>query len=211
LLIAAIILVIPAAYVWWKMHLHSLDNPPNNDDTSLSCCSEAHHLYDLQLHPGVRVEAAGIEIHVTALSGVQEAYVEKVQQGDGHWLVAFVTCDGDIKVSEHQEDWQASLQEKLPSAAIPTLWIELDSIPTSPDGSVDRQALRRRGDATCRLQGSRYEWHPTSSLHGLLESATQRWPDAEAIRGPNGRETKTFRQLQAEANTRPPCYLRTQT
>jgi len=149
--------------------------------------AKEHHVYDIELSPGVRMEAVNIEKQIRLLPGIKEACVELVTQGAGRWLVAIVTTDASVRggrtaglshVLQNETDWGAMLSKTLPVMAVPDTFIHVDSMPMF-NGSVDRKVLRRKAEHHCRGERSLYQRHDTATLHGILESACRRWPHKE--------------------------------
>jgi len=82
-----------------------------------------------------------IEGALEELPGVQAAIVDGQDQpdGKGKFLVAFVVSVEPIDGAKIR----AGLQDRLPFYMIPRVFVELDSIPLSANGKVDRKALPR--------------------------------------------------------------------
>lgn len=87
---------------------------------------------------GHRIELGEIE---TALreAGVREAVVVESEDGLGHKRLVgyFVGTDG----ASGSQELRQRLKQKLPEYMIPALLIELERLPLSPAGKVDRKAL----------------------------------------------------------------------
>ena len=60
--------------------------------------------------------------------------------GDKH-LCAFIVSHRDMTVSELKE----FLSRQLPDFMIPAFFVQLEKIPVTPNGKVDRKALRETG------------------------------------------------------------------
>jgi amino acid adenylation domain-containing protein/non-ribosomal peptide synthase protein (TIGR01720 family) len=88
---------------------------------------------------GYRIELGEIE-NVLATGGwVQQAVVtaKKDQQGNRQ-LVAYVVPDG----AYNKAGILSSLKNKLPDYMIPAFWVELDKLPLTANGKIDKNALR---------------------------------------------------------------------
>ncbi|HEY9126063.1 MAG TPA: amino acid adenylation domain-containing protein [Acidobacteriaceae bacterium] len=83
---------------------------------------------------GYRIELGEIEAALREVSGLTE--VAAVVRGDV--LVAYVEADAAAGV------WMERLRERLPSYMIPSSIIALAALPRTPNGKIDRQALRLR-------------------------------------------------------------------
>jgi aryl carrier-like protein len=81
---------------------------------------------------GYRVELEEIETVLSEHPAVRQAAVV----ADGDRLVAYVASavDGERELREY-------LERRLPAFMVPTAWVVLRSLPVSPSGKIDRQAL----------------------------------------------------------------------
>jgi len=89
---------------------------------------------------GFRVELGEIEAVLAAHPSVQEcAVAAKVDDKSNRRLVAYVVMRSGHpwEVSSLRE----SLQRVLPDYMVPTAWVQLDRLPLSAHGKVDRRAL----------------------------------------------------------------------
>ncbi|ALE77158.1 peptide synthetase [Pseudonocardia sp. AL041005-10] len=87
---------------------------------------------------GVRIDPVEIERFLCLLPGVQEAAVAVVAAPDESELVAFVVPgDGPIVL----ETLRSELAATLPRSMVPSRFVEIDRLPLSPHGKVDRAAL----------------------------------------------------------------------
>ena len=89
---------------------------------------------------GHRIELGEIEAALETCRGVREcvAFVDRADSGDGR-LVACVVAEGRSRF-----DPAALLEharKRLPSSMVPSRFALLDSVPLTPNGKVDRQAL----------------------------------------------------------------------
>jgi len=81
---------------------------------------------------GFRVELGEIEAALRGVEGVREAAVVLRD----HRLVAYVVRDG-------RADLAATLRQTLPDYMVPGIYVELDAMPLTPNGKLDRGALPR--------------------------------------------------------------------
>ena len=88
---------------------------------------------------GHRIELGDIEAALRSHHGVREAVVT-AQAGnfDDKRLVAYVTpSNGELDPRQLRE----YLDSKLPHFMVPSQWVVLDKLPTTPNGKVDRNQL----------------------------------------------------------------------
>src|SRR6185369_2129293 len=87
---------------------------------------------------GVRLEPGEVEAALLRHPGVRAAAVGLRGEGDEARLVAWIVPEaGEIPAAE----LRAFLRERLPDAAIPGAFVELDALPLTQNGKVDRRAL----------------------------------------------------------------------
>jgi amino acid adenylation domain-containing protein len=117
---------------------------------------------------GYRVELAEIEAVLRESGLVEQAVVvaREVEQGQ-KWLVGYVT--GEVNLEELQE----YLRRRLPEYMLPGQWVELEALPLTANGKVDRQALPEPGERLAGRGGyveprSETEWAMAAIWAGLL-------------------------------------------
>jgi amino acid adenylation domain-containing protein len=88
---------------------------------------------------GVRVQPAEVQAVVNDLPGVREAYVAPRRLRDGTGLVAYVAADpaADFDV----RTLRAQAKSRLPLAMQPAMFLVLPTLPMTPAGKVDADAL----------------------------------------------------------------------
>ncbi|MEW6732939.1 MAG: amino acid adenylation domain-containing protein, partial [Acidobacteriota bacterium] len=87
---------------------------------------------------GQRVEIAEIEVCLAGFPAVVETAVIARENHRGEKeLVAYFTTRSECCLSELRR----YLREKLPDFMIPTQYVQLDSLPLTPSGKIDRQSL----------------------------------------------------------------------
>ena len=96
---------------------------------------------------GVRVELAEVEAHLQTAPGVARGAVRamNIVAGRADVLIAYVVIDDGVAlntaaIAEH-------LSRRLPDAAVPNVFVELESLPQNASGKVDRNALPDPGRA----------------------------------------------------------------
>ncbi|HWK52832.1 MAG TPA: amino acid adenylation domain-containing protein, partial [Hyphomicrobiales bacterium] len=91
---------------------------------------------------GYRVEPNEVAGALQAIEGIQQALVLAVPTDDdgGHLqLVAYCVSDAAVNTDEIRQQ----LKTRIPDHMLPSSLVLLDSIPLTPNGKVDRQALAR--------------------------------------------------------------------
>ncbi|WP_240903879.1 non-ribosomal peptide synthetase, partial [Chengkuizengella sediminis] len=87
---------------------------------------------------GNRIELGEIESNISEQIGVQEAVVlHKIDKFDNSYLCGFVVIETSTSVDKIVE----GLYEKLPSHMIPSYMVEVDRIPLTSNGKIDRNSL----------------------------------------------------------------------
>jgi aspartate racemase len=96
---------------------------------------------------GLRIELAEIETALTSYPDVREAVVVAERNGSGDpKLVAYVTAHAEHATSS--QELRALLKNRLPAYMVPTAVHFLKSLPRTPNGKVDRQALTANGNGS---------------------------------------------------------------
>jgi acyl carrier protein len=88
---------------------------------------------------GYRIELGEIETQLLAHTGVKEAVVIDLEdKGQNKHLCAYIV---PAAPSLHTSQLRDYLSNKLPAYMLPAYFIQLDKIPLTPNGKVDRKAL----------------------------------------------------------------------
>ena len=108
------------------------------------CDGRLEHLgrFDSQLKlRGYRIEPGEVETRLMQLNGVSQALVliHEAEGGEPQ-LVAYVVSDASVQ-DVAADEWRAHLREWVPEHMVPLHFLHLESIPTLPNGKLDRQAL----------------------------------------------------------------------
>lgn len=97
---------------------------------------------------GYRIELGEIEAALLEEDEIVKAVVLDYELGAGdRRLVAFVVCEGKL----NEERLRDALRTKLPDYMLPSLFVQIDEIPLTPNGKVDRRALPRIDLTKARL------------------------------------------------------------
>ena len=111
---------------------------------------------------GFRIELNGIENQLWEHRAIKEAVViarEETGEREGvhddalaeKYLCAYIVTDGEITVNELREH----LRRNLPEYMIPSHFIQLQKMPLTPSGKVDRKALPESGGARAKYMAPR--------------------------------------------------------
>ncbi|MGE5340605.1 MAG: non-ribosomal peptide synthetase, partial [Candidatus Omnitrophota bacterium] len=93
---------------------------------------------------GFRIEMGEIESRLLSMPGVKDAVVLANDDDRGDkYLCAYLVSDRKLEISEMRE----FLARLLPAYMVPAYFLELEKIPLSPNGKVDRKALPKPGIA----------------------------------------------------------------
>jgi amino acid adenylation domain-containing protein len=87
---------------------------------------------------GYRIEPGEIEGLLRESGLVKEALVLAKKDSKGNdLLVGYIVCDEAI----NKEAIKDYLKDRLPEYMIPAIWVELDRLPQTPNGKIDKNAL----------------------------------------------------------------------
>ncbi|WP_395375876.1 amino acid adenylation domain-containing protein [Marinicella sp. W31] len=88
---------------------------------------------------GFRIELGEIEAQLLNQDEVREAVVVLDESGETDRLVAYVTTNSDSELEIEQ--LRQGLNESLPEYMVPSIYVELEALPLTASGKVDRKAL----------------------------------------------------------------------
>jgi len=126
---------------------------------------------------GYTVQIGEVEMALYDLGSIKEAVVVALPDEKGNQrLVAYLVSKS--KPEPAVGELRAQLKEKLPSHAIPAIFVYLDSLPRTPNSKVDRQALPSPTTARPRLAQAYVP--ATNELQATL---IELWEDALGING----------------------------
>ncbi|WP_408030540.1 amino acid adenylation domain-containing protein, partial [Tenacibaculum xiamenense] len=87
---------------------------------------------------GYRIELGEIESVLSTIETIQSSCVLAKEDVTGSKrLVGYVVTEGKF----NKEKVQAALKESLPEYMVPSLWVEMDEMPLTASGKLDRKAL----------------------------------------------------------------------
>jgi amino acid adenylation domain-containing protein len=93
---------------------------------------------------GYRVEIGTVEAALASLPPIREvAVIVKEDESGSKRLVAYITPEPGI--SPTADDLRLALRKKLPDYMLPSLFVLLDEMPVTPNGKIDRRALKEPG------------------------------------------------------------------
>ncbi|HEY6350740.1 MAG TPA: amino acid adenylation domain-containing protein, partial [Candidatus Angelobacter sp.] len=99
---------------------------------------------------GYRIELAEIEAALLEYATVKQAIVVAREEAGGKRLVGYVV--GEDGAGAREMDLRGYLRRRLPEYMVPTVIVELDEMPLTPNGKVDRKRLPEPGYSSRREQ-----------------------------------------------------------
>src|SRR5581483_11134102 len=89
---------------------------------------------------GYRVELGEIEAAVNAVEGVKaSAVVVREAEGRGAQVICYVVAEAGQEVSS--KALRERLSQRLPDYMLPSVFVELERLPLTGNGKLDRKAL----------------------------------------------------------------------
>ncbi|MCL6591115.1 MAG: amino acid adenylation domain-containing protein [Firmicutes bacterium] len=89
---------------------------------------------------GNRIELGEIEAVMDEIPGIHKSIVAGFEKGEGdYYLAAYYTVVGAVRLEKNE--LRRILGQKLPDYMIPSYFIQLEKLPLTPTGKVDRKAL----------------------------------------------------------------------
>ncbi|MGF1739614.1 amino acid adenylation domain-containing protein [Vibrio profundum] len=86
---------------------------------------------------GFRIELGEVESVLASIAQVQQAIVMVKEHCDSKYLVAYVILESEIS----NDDMRSILAEKLPDYMVPSLFMQIDSVPVTANGKLNYKAL----------------------------------------------------------------------
>ena len=105
------------------------------EDGSIECLGRVDQQVKIR---GYRIELGEIEAVIKEHSGVRDAVVIARDQAHTRQLVGYLVMKAGIQSAD---DLRRFLAGRLPEYMVPSIYVELDNLPLSSNGKVDRKAL----------------------------------------------------------------------
>ncbi|UFH41822.1 non-ribosomal peptide synthase/polyketide synthase [Flavobacterium cupriresistens] len=87
---------------------------------------------------GYRIELGEIETALSSVSGIIQCCVlAREDEGGNKRLIGYVVSEGKLNTTDLQERLRVSLPEYM----VPMFWVELDQLPLTSNGKLDKKAL----------------------------------------------------------------------
>jgi amino acid adenylation domain-containing protein len=104
------------------------------DEATLECIGRVDHQIKLR---GLRIELGEIESRLLEFDGMRMAVVVALELAGGAQLAGYFVAHGPIDL----DALRAHLARTLPDYMVPAYLTQLDAMPLTPNGKVDRKAL----------------------------------------------------------------------
>ncbi|HLP57213.1 MAG TPA: amino acid adenylation domain-containing protein, partial [Candidatus Deferrimicrobium sp.] len=117
---------------------------------------------------GFRIELGEIENRLLSFKGINEAAILVKEDGNGNkYLCAYVVSEGKVNDSE----WQEYLRAYLPDYMVPSHFVQLEKMPLTTNGKIDRTSLLEIDASTDTGNGnmSIYEPPADETEHTLVK------------------------------------------
>lgn len=106
-----------------------------NNDGTITCLGRIDNQIKIR---GLRIELEEIEKSILEMNEIKDCIVVKKQNDDGHeFLCAYFVKNSDIKALEIRKKLQGCLTYYM----IPQYFVELDKLPYTPNGKIDKKLL----------------------------------------------------------------------
>ncbi|URN93897.1 MAG: amino acid adenylation domain-containing protein [Candidatus Pristimantibacillus lignocellulolyticus] len=113
---------------------------------------------------GYRIELSEVEIHLLKYSSIQEVVVIAEEDNEGYsYLCAYFVADVELSLNTLRE----AVLQNLPSFMIPSYFVQINEIPLTANGKIDRKALKKLEGKHSRLES--YE-APSNELEKEIAS-----------------------------------------
>ncbi len=86
---------------------------------------------------GQRIEILEIQNRILEINGIKEVAINIIEKGNQKYLIAYYVASSKIK----EEEIRAYLNKYLPVYMIPYKFVEIDKIPLTQNGKVDKKSL----------------------------------------------------------------------
>ncbi len=105
-------------------------------DGSLDLLGRSDHQVKVR---GFRIELGEVETALLGLEGIVEAVVAVFGEGGSRYLVAYVVLEKGVELVPDR--LHLHLHRVLPQSMIPSRFVQLESLPRTPNGKLDRRSL----------------------------------------------------------------------
>lgn len=106
-----------------------------NNDGTITCLGRIDNQIKIR---GLRIELEEIEKSILEMNEIKDCIVVKKQNDDGHeFLCAYFVKNSNIKALEIRKELQGCLTYYM----IPQYFVELDKLPYTPNGKIDKKLL----------------------------------------------------------------------
>ncbi|MDK2124395.1 non-ribosomal peptide synthetase/type I polyketide synthase [Parachitinimonas caeni] len=154
---------------------------------------------------GVRIELAEIEQQLKRHAALADAAVILRRDGEGEaQLLAYLVCRESMPAAAWDEgEWRNWLAEHLPDAMVPSRFVQLASLPQTPNGKLDRRALPepparlRAGQSAQRQPANAAEQAVLAALREVLQVEAQLGDSYFSLGGDSIRALKLIARLRA--------------
>ncbi|MCV9927837.1 amino acid adenylation domain-containing protein [Flavobacterium sp. LS1R49] len=86
---------------------------------------------------GYRIELAEIEKNLSLIPGVSQSIVVVIQKNDDKYLTAYYVSETHVD----KKEIKSSLSKVLPEYMVPSYYVELESLPLTSNGKINKKAL----------------------------------------------------------------------
>lgn len=155
-------------------------------DGQLVFIGRADHQVKIRGH---RIELGEVEAALSKIKGVKQAVVVAgADSGSRNSLIAYFIADPSTRAGKEVDPaiLRRSMQERLPEYMIPNSFVQIESVPLTPNGKVDRKALSLLGSGTSPLAGA---FRPPRDI--LEQKLAHIWEETLDVR-PVGAEDNFF-------------------
>ncbi|HEX2187561.1 MAG TPA: non-ribosomal peptide synthetase, partial [Longimicrobiaceae bacterium] len=118
---------------------------------------------------GFRIELGEVEAALARVPGVRQAVVAAREDATGEKALAAYLVAGEGGIPPVGE-LRGTLAEHLPDYMVPSVFVELDAIPLTPNGKTDRRALPAP-EAAARVRSAAPYVAPRTALEEVLAAA----------------------------------------
>ncbi|MBP7568878.1 MAG: amino acid adenylation domain-containing protein [Acidobacteria bacterium] len=105
-------------------------------DGSIACLGRVDHQVKIR---GFRIELGEVEAALAAHPAVSRAIAVASHRGSDQRLIAYYTANPEFQPTT--SELRRFLKARLPEYMVPSLFVEIDQVPLTPNGKVDRRAL----------------------------------------------------------------------